>query len=90
MTPFGTWLAEVGLGRYDAVFASNGVIRSLSDADLCELDLTLGDRKRLLQAVARLDEQSAPTLSPRRSLGAASRHCGTSAPSSRGPPAGSW
>ena len=63
MTPFGTWLAEIGLGRYDAVFASNGidfdVIRSLSDADLRELGLTLGDRKRLLQAVARLDEQSA-------------------------------
>ena len=63
MTPFGTWLAEIGLGRYDAVFASNeidfDVIRSLTDADLRELGLALGDRKRLLQAVARLDEQSA-------------------------------
>jgi hypothetical protein len=29
----------------------------LSDADLRELGLTLGDRKRLLQAVARLDQQ---------------------------------
>ena len=59
MTPFGTWLAENGLGRYDAVFASNeidfDVIRSLTDADLRELGLALGDRKRLLQAVARLD-----------------------------------
>ena len=38
MTPFGTWLAEIGLGRYDVVFASNKIdfdfIRSLSDADL--------------------------------------------------------
>jgi hypothetical protein len=54
MTPFGTWLAEIGLGRYDAVFASNeinfDVIRSLSDTDLRELGLALGDRKRLLQA----------------------------------------
>jgi class 3 adenylate cyclase/tetratricopeptide (TPR) repeat protein len=61
MTPFGNWLAEIGLGRYDTVFAADGidfdVIRSLSDADLRELGLTLGDRKRLLQAVARLDEQ---------------------------------
>ncbi len=61
MTPFGTWLAEIGLGRYDAVFASNeidfDVIRSLSDTDLRELGLALGDRKRLLQAVARLDQQ---------------------------------
>src|SRR4051794_24108515 len=64
MTPFGTWLAEVGLGRYDAVFASNGidfdVIRSLSDADLRELGLTLGDRKRLLQAAARLGDEPRP------------------------------
>src|ERR1700733_16239630 len=61
MTPFGMWLAEIGLGRYDTVFAADGidfdVIRSLSDADLRELGLTLGDRKRLLKAVARLDEQ---------------------------------
>src|ERR1700735_4319875 len=69
MTPFGTWLAGVGRGRYDAVFASNGidfdVIRSLSDADLRELGLTLGDRKRLVQAIARLDEQStADTVTP--------------------------
>jgi class 3 adenylate cyclase len=63
MTPFGTWLAEIGLGRYDAVFASNeidfDVIRSLTDADLRELGLALGDRKRLLQAVARLDGERA-------------------------------
>ena len=33
MTPFGTWLAEIGLGSYDVVFASNeidfDVIRSI-------------------------------------------------------------
>jgi class 3 adenylate cyclase/tetratricopeptide (TPR) repeat protein len=61
MTAFGSWLAEIGLGRYQTVFASNeidfDVIRSLSDTDLRELGLALGDRKRLLQAVARLDEQ---------------------------------
>jgi class 3 adenylate cyclase len=65
MPPFGTWLAEIGLGRYDQVFAANeidfDVIRSLTDADLRELGLALGDRKRLLQAVARLDEQPADT-----------------------------
>ncbi len=63
MTPFRTWLAENGLGRYDAVFASNeidfDVIRSLTDVDLRELGLALGDRKRLLQAVARLDGERA-------------------------------
>src|SRR5689334_2789943 len=61
MTPFGKWLAEIGLGSYDAVFTSSridfDVIRSLTDADLRELGLMLGDRRRLLQAVARLDGQ---------------------------------
>ena len=69
MTPFGTWLADIGLGRYDYAFVSNGidfdVIHSLSDADLRELGLTLGDRKRLFQAIARLDEQrSADIVTP--------------------------
>ncbi len=63
MTPFETWLVEIGLGRYDVVFASNAidfdVIRSLTDADLRELGLALGDRKRLLQALVRLDGQKA-------------------------------
>jgi class 3 adenylate cyclase len=73
MAPFGTWLAKIGLGRYEAVFVSNGidfdVIRSLSDADLRELGLTLGDRKRLVRAIAGLDEQRTadpvtPVVSP--------------------------
>jgi class 3 adenylate cyclase len=68
MTSFGTWLAEIGLGRYDAALAADGIdfdiIRSLSDADLRELGLTLGDRKRLLQAVARLDEQHPDPVIP--------------------------
>jgi SAM domain (Sterile alpha motif) len=63
MPPFRTWLAEIGLGRYAAVFASNeidfDVIRSLTDGDLRELGLALGDRKRLLQAVTKLEEQRA-------------------------------
>jgi class 3 adenylate cyclase/tetratricopeptide (TPR) repeat protein len=58
MTPFGTWLAEIGLGSYELVFASNkidfDVIGSLTDVDLRELGLALGDRKRLLQAATKL------------------------------------
>src|ERR1700752_288219 len=69
MPPFGTWLAEIGLGRYDQVFAANeidfDVIRSLTDADLRELGLALGDRRRLLQAVGKLDGQHpADTITP--------------------------
>src|SRR5690242_1726339 len=59
MTPFGKWLAEVGLGTYEDVFAANkidfDVIHLVSDADLRELGLPLGDRKRLLQAIATRD-----------------------------------
>jgi hypothetical protein len=69
MTPFGTWLAEIGLATYDVVFASDkidfDVIRSLSDADLRGLGLALGDHRRLLQAVAKLDERRmAETATP--------------------------
>ena len=68
MTAFGKWLTEIGLQSYDAVFASNkidfDVIQSLSDTDLRELGLALGDRKRLLQAVARLDQQPDTVIPP--------------------------
>src|SRR5690348_18313992 len=63
MTPFGTWLAEIGLGNYADVFAANkidfDIIHQMTDADLRELGLALGDRKRLLQAIAGLKGQSA-------------------------------
>jgi class 3 adenylate cyclase len=53
------WLAEQGLGHYAEVFAENGiasdVLPDLTDADLKELGLNLGDRKRLLKAIAALD-----------------------------------
>jgi SAM domain (Sterile alpha motif) len=52
------WLAEQGLGHHAEVFAENGiagdVLRDLTDADLKELGLKLGDRKRLLKAIAAL------------------------------------
>jgi class 3 adenylate cyclase len=53
------WLTEQGLGRYAKVFAENGIdgdiLPDLTDADLKELGLNLGDRKRLLKAIAALD-----------------------------------
>ena len=71
MKSFGSWLIEIELESYAAVFSENkinfDVVRSLSEADLRELGLALGDRKRLLQAIAKLDGQgdaealSAPT-----------------------------
>jgi class 3 adenylate cyclase/predicted ATPase len=52
------WLAEQGLGHHAEAFVENGIaggiLRELTDADLKELGLNLGDRKRLLKALASL------------------------------------
>jgi predicted ATPase/class 3 adenylate cyclase len=70
------WLAEQGLSHHAEVFAENGiagdVLRELTDADLKELGLNLGDRKRLLKAIAALAagstdaraETAEPTATP--------------------------
>ncbi|HYX03030.1 MAG TPA: SAM domain-containing protein, partial [Reyranella sp.] len=50
------WLDQVGLARLESTFRQNGVdldiLFSLTDGDLRELGLTLGDRKRVLAAAA--------------------------------------
>ena len=64
MTSFAQWLTEIGLESYAAVSSENkidfDVIRWLSEADLRELGLAIGDRKRLLQAHASVDEPGIP------------------------------
>ena len=64
MTSFAQWVTEFGLESYAAVFSENkidfDVIRWLSEADLRELGLAIGDRKRLLQALASVDEPGIP------------------------------
>ena len=54
----GVWLRSLGLRHYEAAFADNSIdadiLPDLSDSDLKELGLTLGDRKRLLKAIANL------------------------------------
>ena len=57
MTDIQTWLAAHGLGKYAGEFVAQDVtpdlLPELSDADLRELGVaSLGDRKRLLKAVA--------------------------------------
>ena len=53
---FTAWLEQIGLGQYAAAFANAkigwDVAGDLSDADLRELGLPIGDRKRLQQALA--------------------------------------
>ncbi len=64
MKSFPVWLKEIGLERYEPGFARNGidfdVIADLSDQELQELGLNLGDRKRLRQAITELDKGIGP------------------------------
>src|ERR1700722_8427298 len=64
------WLNAIGLGQYDANFRDNkidfDVLADLTDGDLQELGVPLGDRRRLLRAIAELGAQkSLPTQARR-------------------------
>jgi class 3 adenylate cyclase/tetratricopeptide (TPR) repeat protein len=65
MKRFADWLQEIGLAHHTSVLAENGidfdVASTLTEDDLRSLGLNLGDRRRLLQAIARLSEQTNPT-----------------------------
>src|SRR6202034_537611 len=69
-----TWLQGVGLERHEAVFRDNlidmDVVRELTENDLEKLGLALGDRRRIMKAIASLPalETVPPTL-----IGAAPR-----------------
>jgi class 3 adenylate cyclase/tetratricopeptide (TPR) repeat protein len=55
------WLRGLGLGRYEEKFRENkinfDVLADLTDGDLRELGVSLGDRRRLLKAIAELGPQ---------------------------------
>jgi class 3 adenylate cyclase len=63
------WLRGLGLGRYEEKFRENkidfDVLADLSDGDLQELDVPLGDRRRLLRAIAELGAQQPLTTQAR-------------------------
>ena len=56
----GVWLRSLGLGEYEEKFRDNkiaaDVLADLTEGDLAQLGLPLGDRKRLLKAIAGLAE----------------------------------
>jgi class 3 adenylate cyclase len=64
------WLNAIGLGQYEADFRENkidfDVLADLSDGDLQELGAPLGDRRRLLRAIAELGAQQPLTTQARR------------------------
>ncbi len=63
MTDLRSWLATIGLEKYLDSFAANridaDVLADLTEGDLEKLSIPLGDRKRLLKAIALLREQEA-------------------------------
>src|ERR1700720_354003 len=58
MSTLSEWLRLAGLESYERTFSESGVnldvISDLTEADLKELGLSLGDRKRFLKAAATL------------------------------------
>jgi hypothetical protein len=64
------WLRSLGLGQYEEKFLENkidfDVLANLTDGDLQELGLPLGDRRRLLRAIAELGAQQPLTPQARR------------------------
>ena len=60
MQPIAEWLNALGLGQYAQRFADNdidaNILRDLTDADLEKIGVSLGHRKRMLRAIAELDE----------------------------------
>ena len=65
MDELSSWLEQLGLGRYTAVFAENEVdldaLRLLTEQDLIELGLPLGPRRKLLAAFVRSSKQGSAT-----------------------------
>lgn len=60
----GSWLRDLGLGQYEQAFLDNAVdgdiLAELTDADLSNLGIVLGHRKRILKAIAALASSPAP------------------------------
>ena len=66
------WLRSLGLSRYEVAFSDNSIdadiLPDLTDGDLAQLGVNLGDRKRLLKAIASLGAikpAAQPTTPPR-------------------------
>src|SRR5919106_4923212 len=57
MTKVNEWLEEIGLGRYAELFTKHhidlDVLADLTESDLAQLGITLGDRKRLMRAITK-------------------------------------
>ena len=68
MSDIAGWLEEIGLGKYAEAFRSNDidfdVLPALGLDELKELGVSLGDRQRLLKAIAARSGTTAETPAP--------------------------
>ena len=69
MQEIAEWLEELGMSEYAQRFAENridfAVLPDLTDQDLKDIGVVLGDRRKILRAIARLDAVP-ETMSPLR------------------------
>jgi class 3 adenylate cyclase/predicted ATPase len=70
MQQIAEWLEKLGLGQYAPRFAENdidaSVLRDLTDLDLEKVGVSLGHRRKILRAIAELDEPGPrPAPAPR-------------------------
>ena len=77
------WLELIGLSEYTQRFAENGIdlsiVRDLTDQDLKDIGVLLGHRRKMLRAIAELDDATGPkpaktATEPRRPDEAERRH----------------
>jgi class 3 adenylate cyclase/predicted ATPase len=80
MQQIADWLGKLGMSEYAQLFAENridfSILPDLTDQDLEKLGVVLGDRRKMLRAIANLDDKSPgfapePVLSSARSATAA-------------------
>src|SRR5262245_31917957 len=69
MPPIAEWLNALGLGQYAQRFADNdidtNVLPDLTEADLEKIGVSLGHRKRILRAIAELQETASSSEATR-------------------------
>jgi class 3 adenylate cyclase/predicted ATPase len=68
MQQIAKWLQELGMSEYERCFAENridfSVLRDLTDQDLKDLGIVLGDRRKMLRAISKLDNASTAVIVP--------------------------
>ena len=68
MQQIADWLNSLGMSEYAQRFAENridfSVLRDLTDQDLKDLGIILGDRRKILRAIAGLDCPEATAAAP--------------------------